>query len=211
MLSLGLKNAILVLLIILILHVLIKNAIADKKVKDTGKKEGYQNSPLSRADLKDLNNQNNFDVASLDVNKVKTIKAPSCPAKEENKDDDTELLKYVYGDDKDASDISQYFKGMDITKDVQKEIDAKTSCKAIVKDESLPLSTSCDPQFQSLNTDTLSKHVKHNCNLKQNISNMMLVEYEGENAMNGGELYGDLSAFDGFGLNYEEYECQKNI
>ena len=72
---------------------------------------------------------------------------------EENKDDDTELLKYVYGDDKDASDISQYFKGMDITKDVQKEIDAKTSCKAIVKDESLPLSTSCDPQFQSLNTD----------------------------------------------------------
>lgn len=202
MLSLGLKNAILVLLIILILHVLIKNAIADKKIKET-----FQNNALNKADL-----------VSLEQNKVKPITAPSCPKSESDihtvskkEEDESELLKYVYGDDKDTTDISQYFKGMDITKDVQKEIDAKLSCKAIKKDESLPLSTTCDPQLQSLQADENLKKVRFDCDLKQNISNMMLSEYEGENAMNGGELYGNLSAYDGFGLNYEEYECQKNI
>ena len=201
MLSLGLKNAILVLLIILILHVLIKNAIADKKIK-----EPFQNTALNKADL-----------ASLEQNKVQPIKAPACPISSEEKkeikkeDDDSELLKYVYGDDKDTTDISQYFKGMDITKDVQKEIDAKLSCKTLKKDDSLPLSTTCDPQLQSLQADENSKKVRFDCDLKQSISNMMLGEYEGENAMNGGELYGNLSAYDGFGLNYEEYECHKTI
>ena len=205
MLSLGLKNAILVLLIILILHVLIKNAIADRKIKDASK-EPFQNTTLNKADL-----------VSLEQNKVQPIKAPSCPNSvpidnaSKKEDDDSELLKYVYGDDKDTTDISHYFKGMDITKDVQKEIDAKLSCKAIKKDESLPLSTTCDPQLQSLQADENLKKVRFDCDLKQNISNMMLSEYEGENAMNGGELYGNLSAYDGFGLNYEEYECQKNI
>ena len=69
MLSLGLKNAILVLLIILILHVLIKNAIADKKIK-----EPFQNTALNKADL-----------ASLEQNKVQPIKAPACPISSEEK------------------------------------------------------------------------------------------------------------------------------
>jgi hypothetical protein len=196
MLSLGLKNAILVLLIILILHVLIKNAIIDH----TPVKEKFQSKIVAApvGDGEDL-----------------VVKAPTpvvCPKPiEKDEDDKDELLKYVYGDDKDTGDLSQYFKGMDITQDVKKEIDAKMSCSSIKnKSDSLPLSTTCDPQLQKLSNDDvlLLKQKKPD---SQNISNMMLGEYEDESAMNGGALYGNLSAYDDMAFSFEDYSCDNNV
>jgi hypothetical protein len=201
MLSLGLKNAILVMLIILILHVLIKNAIIDHKPV----KEKFQGSlvgaPVGGGSTKDY----------LEANKIPTP-VPACPKpvekKGNDKDDENELLKYVYGDDKETGDLSQYFKGMDITKDVKKEIAAKISCSAI-KNDSLPLSTTCDPQLQSLTSDDVLL-LKQKKPESQNISNMMLGEYEDENAMNGGALYGNLSAYDDMAFSFEDYKCESS-
>jgi hypothetical protein len=36
----------------------------------------------------------------------------------------------------------------------------------------------------------------------------MLGEYEDENAMNGGELYGNLSAYDDMAFSFEDYNCE---
>lgn len=200
MLSLGIKNAILVLLIILILHVLIKNALIDAESRTTPKKteptkvikEPFK-APVSTLDL--------------EANKVAPIKAPECPAPEKKEDDNAELLKYVYGEDADQTDISTFFKGLDITRDVEKEINTKLKCPVLKSDDNtLPLSTTCDPKLQNMAT-TLAQDVKADCNLEQNLQTMLIKEYNNENAMNGGDLYGNLSAYDMGALNYQEYAC----
>lgn len=202
MLSLGLKNAILVLLIILILHVLIKNAIIDHKPV---KEKFLSGAPVEGEKRKDY----------LEANKI-TTPAPACPKPvvTENKDDDEkELLKYVYGEDDTSKDgsLSQYFKGMDITKDVKNEIDAKISCSSLKKkNEGLPLSTTCDPQLQTLKVDDTLLLKQQKKPETQNISNMMLGEYEDESAMNGGELYGNLSAYDDMAFSFEDYTCESS-
>lgn len=199
MLSLGLKNAILVLLIILILHVLIKNAIIDQKPV---KEKFITGAPVEET-KKDY----------LEANKI-TTPAPACPkpaVAEKDEDSEKELLKYVYGEDdtKEDGNLSQYFKGMDITRDVKKDIDAKISCTSLKKkNDGLPLSTTCDPQLQTLKTDDTLLLKQQKKPEAQNISNMMLGEYEDENAMNGGELYGNLSAYDDMAFSFEDYNCE---
>ena len=196
MLSLGLKNAILVLLIILILHVLIKNAIVDQKPL---KEKFIIGAPVEGEKKKEY----------LEVNKA-IIPEPVCPKPVEKDEDEKELLKYVYGDD-DNGNLSQFFKGMDITKDVKNEIDAKISCSSLKKkNDSLPLSTTCDPQLQTLKVDDTLLLKQHKKPESQNISNMMLGEYEDESAMNGGELYGNLSAYDDMAFSFEDYSCESS-
>jgi hypothetical protein len=192
MLSLGIKNAILVLLIILILHVLIKNALMETNVQTPTKKlEDFK--PVSPLDP--------------ELNKVAPVKVPECPAPEKKEDDNAELLKYVYGDDADQADIATFFKGLDVTRDVEKEINSKLKCPVLKSDDnSLPLSTTCDPKLQNMAT-TLAQEVKADCNLEQNLQTMLIKEYKNENSMNGGDLYGNLSAYDMGALSYQEYEC----
>lgn len=199
MLSLGIKNAILVLLIILILHVLIKNALVEIPAKIV--KEPFKTSLINTLDP--------------ELNKVIPVNAPECPAPENKnisqgsqESENAELLKYVYGEDGgDQTDISTFFKGLDITRDVENEIKAKLKCPVLKSDDnSLPLSTTCDPKLQNMAT-TLAKEVKGDCNLDQNLQTMLIKEYNNENAMNGGDLYGNLSAYDMGALSYQDYAC----
>ena len=203
MLSHGIKNAILVLLIIMILHVLIKNAIVETSAK-TKKLESFQ-APVEKAHEK------------LIAKESDTLKLPpraeTCPPPEDksSSNDDDELLKYVYGDDNDKSDISSFFKGMDVTKDVEKDIKAKMACPVLKNDEALPMSTTCDPKLQNMSASLVAnKEVEANCNLSQPLNTMVLKEYKDESAMNGGMLYGSLSAYDDYALAFQEYDCMKN-
>lgn len=193
MLSSGIKNAILVLLIILILHVLIKNALMESS---SVKKEPFV--PLPTLDPV--------------LNKVAPAKVPECPAPEKKDDDNAELLKYVYGDDADPNELGGFFKG--ITKDVEKELEAKLSCPVFKSDDnSLPLSTTCDPKLQNMASALAKeKEVKADCNLKQTLDTMLLKEYTDESSMNGGALFGNLNAFDDRASYYHEYKsiCDKN-
>jgi hypothetical protein len=205
MLSTGIKNAILVLLIILILHVLIKNALFESRNRDTKKENFTENQKDTKrhiipeiVDQKQLDKEDVKPKEEFTTEKAKICLSPF-PTQE---NDEEELLKFVYGDDKGDS-ISQYFKGLDVTKDVKGKIDEK------IADNSLPVSTTCDPGIQKINFDSSNKRVKADCDLNQSIPLMMLKEYEDESSMNGGELYGNLSAYDNMAMNFENYSCGK--
>lgn len=227
MLSMGLKNAILALLIILILHVLIKNSIIDKKLHDKKKETTISRNNVEVPSGSSLNNKNNMMGASIEefkapINSEDIIKIDKKECENALKIDEealkqsekeSELFKFVYGDEADTEDISKFFKGNDVTRDVKEEIDDVKKCPIRKTDDnSLPLSTTCDPQLQKISENRDNKTVIKNCGLDQNLSNMMYLNvYENEDAMNGGPIYGGLSAYDNVISNYEDYQCSKNI
>lgn len=201
MLSLGIKNAILVLLIILILHVLIKNTLIEanaRKPKDTFTETIFDKKQSMPFLLDPV------------ANKVPPTKIPDCPAPEKKEDDNSELLKYVYGDDADSSDIGSYFKG--ITKEIESELNAKLTCPVLKSDDNiLPLSTTCDPKLQNMAASLAKKDIEADCGLKQTLDTMLLTEYKDESSMNGGALFGNLNAFDDKAMYFQEYEAQCKI
>lgn len=207
MLSMGIKNSILILIIVFILHFAIKNAIVDRRIReDRDRPREKVAVPVKPAPVVE-----EFKSASKGSTPAPVEKEAAVPCKEkESADSKQELLDFVYGDS-DDSDLGKFFKGTDITKEVQREIDAKMSCPVLKTDDhSLPLSTTCDPGLQNLAAVAASKRVKYDCDLPQTLATMTLKEYENENAMNGGELYGNLSAFDNGALSYEPYACAKH-
>ena len=229
MLSTGIKNAILVLLIILILHFLIKNALFEsRKMKKERFSQEQENEPSRKhiipeiVDQKQVVQDQKLDKKedTKEVVQSKELftesddkKVCTSPFPVQENDND-ELLKFVYGDDKDGEGIASYFKGLDVTKDVKGKIDDKISCKILkTDDQSLPVSTTCDPGIQKINFDSSNKKVRADCDINQTIPLLLLKEYEDESSMNGGELYGNLSAYDNLAMNFENYSCgfvQKN-
>ena len=224
MLSMGLKNGILALLIILILHVLIKNAIIDKKmyIKKlsstlNNEPEGVHNTTLKTSkhieELKETFKSPIIEQENSTFNKKEC--AAALKIDEETMraaDNESDLLKFVYGDEADTQEISKFFIGKDVTMDVKQEIDEVKKCNLrTTYDQSLPLSTTCDPNLQKETSQkNADKTISQNCGLNQNISNMMLLNiYENEDAMNGGPIYGGLSAYDSGNINYEDYKCNK--
>lgn len=193
-LAIIIKNTILVILIILIGHFMVKNFLLDKKTHPTYKQE--PNKDLGGAlvpIIKDLAPspivpENETPLAKPSSDPVSTIQGGLDKAKEE-------LLKFIDGDD----DIEGYFGN-----DTELGIQPSDNCKPKVQDNIFPLSTTCNPDIQSLpKTD---KSVKANCNLNQTKKNVMLInEYDDESTMNGGALYGGLSAFDSFDNNYQSF------
>lgn len=216
MLSTGIKNAILVLLLVLILHVLIKNALLEKnrtvvKAKienfaDKTKEEVMKVIPetVDQKQLKVKDQEKDIAVEE------KFVSDPECLAPfTSDKDETDELLKYVYGNE----GLNGYFKGLDVTKEVKDKIDDRMECKVLrTDDKSLPLSTTCDPGLQKTTTlESLTKKVKADCNLDQSLPLLMLKQYEDESSMNGGEIYGNLSAYDNLASNFENYSCSGNM
>jgi hypothetical protein len=190
------KNTILVILIILIGHFMVKNFLLEKQVKqpifktepnkDIGGalvplKNGLAPSPIVP--------ESETPIAKPSSDPVNSIQGGLDKAKEE-------LLKFI--DDED--DNVEMFFGSDTTLGTQ----PTDNCKAKTQDNSFPLSTTCNPDIQTM--PQFEKNVKANCNLNQNKKNvMMLNEYDNENTMNGGELYGGLSAFDSFDNNFQMF------
>lgn len=205
MLAIGLKNSILFLLIVLIIHVLIKNAIIDRNIKEkfvpviasspaTGKE------PRLISD-KDIGYKDGLTPAASDINNNTSCKFPS-PQEED------ELYDFVYGKNDDL-DLDKFFKD---NTEIKQAIQEKLQCKVITKncDENtsiIPQSTTCDPGVVSEKLNS-KINMKPKNTLNQNLSLLTVKEYEDENSMNGGTLLGgQLNAFDNFASVYDDYTC----
>lgn len=200
MLAIGLKNSILFLLIVLIIHVLIKNAIIDKHIKE--KFVPVASSPATGKEPRLISDK---DIGYKDgLNNNNTNNNTSCkfpPPQEED-----ELYDFVYGKDE---DLDKFFKD---NTEIKQAIQEKLQCKVITKncDEDMsiiPQSTTCDPGVvaEKLNSKI---NMKPKNTLNQNLSLLTVKEYEDENSMNGGALLGgQLNAFDNFASVYDDYTC----
>lgn len=194
MLAISIKNSILILLIVLILHFLIKNALMDKQPTIFAKKpeqriEMFSNVPKPVADIK---------------SEPKPLEKKECEVLPERntQDEKNELLKYVFGDDaKDCDEeINKYFQGIGSSASLG---DSNGGCILPRTDaNSLPLSTTCDPNITTFPRDTKKQSEK--CVKQEVAQGMMLHEYENENQMSGG-LFGGLNAFDEFASSFSEY------
>jgi hypothetical protein len=189
------KNTILVILIILIGHFMVKNFLLDKKIPNSYKTEPNKDLGGPLVPLKNgivpapIVPENETPIAKPSSEPVSKIQGGLDKAKEE-------LLKFI--DDEEES-VERFF-GTDTDLGTQ----PTDNCKPIVQESMFPLSTTCDPKIQSI--PNLEKPVKANCNLDQNKKNVMLLnEYENESTMNGGQLFGGLSAFDSFDNNFQMF------
>lgn len=207
------KNTILIVLIILIGHFMIQNVLVDKKpqtqqktplLEDKESKPKYHGSTLEISDLKD-GKDSEAKVNQPVVGTERPVGMPSSltvscvnggldKAKQE-------LLKFV-DDEEDAMDTF-FTKQMPTLK---MEAVPSDNCKLKTQDAMLPLATTCDPLISTLHTQLNSGDIE-----KTNSSSvaydkkglMILQEYDNESTMNGGSLYGGLSAFDAFNDNFQ--------
>jgi hypothetical protein len=237
MLSIGIKNSILVILIVLIIHVFLKNLILDKQGSNPNKEKFTLDSQSS---LNPFNDQiippvpKFTDVAGVDRYGRPQTKEDICrdiTVKDSQYKDleREEMLEYVTKGDLmknsqkkgiyDDDDLDKYFKDNIVSENVAdlgnkfEQYDSKDDiCKFKADNHQLPLSTTCSTKITDLNTKIpLEKRVIADCNLPQDKKNIMVLkEYENENTMNGGLLYGNLEAYDELGLNYENYSCSTN-
>lgn len=201
MLSIGIKNSILVILIVLIAHFILKNMILERS--------GNGSQKPNTAQEKKEPFMANAPVRCQDVEVTQ-----KCDVKP--RDDDTmmkkmqeeELMRFVaMGDDSDSKSLDNFFRDNIVTSGLEESKCDKDVCKFKADNQQLPLSTTCNAEVQKLQ-DMDTKRIKGDCNLKQDKKNVMiLTEYENENDMNGGKLFGVLDAFDTFDMNYSSYSC----
>jgi hypothetical protein len=207
MLGIGIKNAILFILIILIFHFVIKNMLIDRTNTSTYASSIKntiitQESPLGIQATKE-----NFQAASCpdypkppefneDSSKSKCL--PNTDSASSDKDN---LMKFVFGDDtvaKDSKDLDVFF-----PKDAASCDKPYNECK-LKDDNHTPLPSSCSIDFQlPAPTDAKKKEI---CNTKKQL--MIVNEYENEKPENGGTLFGGISAFDNYDLNFQQYACE---
>jgi hypothetical protein len=182
MLGIGIKNAILIILIILILHFVIKNILMNKTVLFPIKKEKFE--PKKSSD---------------------SLGPQKCLSENLSSEKD-KLLKFVFGDDmpKGDNNLDNFFK--DVSKKILEcDKDNYMECKVKSDDHRIPLASTCDPKmFELPSTDLIKK--ADICNTKKDL--MILNEYTNESQMNGGNLYAGISAYDDFDQNYEQYSCK---
>jgi hypothetical protein len=207
------KNTILVVLIILIGHFMIQNVLVDKK---TGVNTVDKNAHLANTSLTDTTSK------ILEIPATKVIEDPSSKINKPIVGTERpvgipssqtviasggldkakqELLKFV---DDDEDNMESFFAP---TPTLKMEVVASDNCKLKTQDSMLPLNTTCDPLIQNLKT---SEHEaeKANANSVKSISYdkkglMILKEYENESTMNGGALFGGLTAYDSFNDNFQ--------
>jgi hypothetical protein len=183
MLSIAIKNIILVTLIILILHFLLKNfALSRTSVAATSshlsetKKEGECQAP------------NGFLIERFEPPTLQNPTQAPPPVSAETTVHSDELV--------DAS-FEAYFR--------EPSPSLPTSSCAKVPDatEDLRPNALCGPDMIPSSPEDDKKTVKGDCDLKQDKKVFMLTtEYENENNMSGG----DLGAFDAFDIYYETYD-----
>jgi hypothetical protein len=205
-LALVIKNTILVILIILIVHFMVKNVLLEKSSTQgvpLGKKEMHPlleskkekvtgilkiESEPSPIDNPESILENKAGKPSSDT--VSKVSGGLDKAKEE-------LLKFIDDDDE---NLEEYFnKSQDLAPVPVDQRNAKSV------DQPLPLNTTCDQGVQ--NVSRVDKPIKANCNFAQDKNVLILNEYDNESTMNGGSLFGGLGAYDAFDTNYQNYAC----
>lgn len=184
MLSTGIKNSILIVLIILILHFFIKNVLLTKR-EDFG-------APVSQPKCAPESSSSSANASAV---------------KPANDRSDVESEKDVYNawfggevqsekqDAGSTEDLDKFFTG---EIDIKKEIEEATKCVVPQQDPMLPKSSTCDPNLDKIPPEyAIKKDVRANCNIVQDKKGIMILnEYENENIMNGGALFMNLEAYD---------------
>lgn len=203
-LALAIKNTILVILIILIVHFMVKNVLLEKP----------QSKPVQTVPSKPISAHGSEQVSSIPT--AETSKTGDIPPSKPSSDEvpktkqqgldkaKEELLKFVSDDD---DDLDKFFTKCMTTTPSSSD---NTMCKSSVpRDPPFPLSTTCDPAIQKLSSSpqaTLcAKKTTDNLESKKKV--MILQEYDNENSMNGGDLYGGLKPYDTFDDHYQQYSC----
>ena len=203
------KNTILVVLIILIGHFMIQNVLVDKKPKTQQKPLALPEDSSSKQHAAPLtvNPEKDGKDAVEKINKpiLGTERPVGVPSSQTvsgvNGGLDKakqELLKFV---DDEEEHIDNFFNQQTTT--LQMEAVPSDNCKLKTQDSMLPLATTCDPLVSDFKAHTDDKASSNTSMAYDKKGLMILKEYDNESTMNGGSLYGGLSAFDTFNDNFE--------
>jgi hypothetical protein len=169
-LSIGIFNALLFLLVILIIHFSIKNFILDKKESFDGlntDKPQYITTRLNTEEVEKCEVYNNT--------------SNNLESEKEN------MLKYVLDE---SDELDKYFKDRSVT-NVPDD-----GCKQRTDQHIIPLNTTCDPQMNP-NEFNINKEVIADCELPQDKKHYSLLKvYDKESTMSGAPLYGGINAYD---------------
>jgi len=196
MLAIGIKNAILIILIILIIHFAIMNIMSNRvtpqKVQDKSQDKS-QDKALDKVQEKALEQ---FEESTI---KCSPVQNPSANLESEKEN----LLKFVFGDNipKDGSGLDKFFK--DYSNEIEKCDKPYEQCSKKSDDHSVPLATTCNPNIQELSSELDNLKKLPVCNTKKDL--MILNQYDNENQMNGGVIYADINAYDNYDLSFLSY------
>lgn len=174
-LSVALKNSVLLLLIILILHFLLKNALVDasrvvQRFKDSKLEEEFQSELTQDQEAPNPKTCNMSDIEPTPVKRCK-----------DGAEQDNDLFEYVFGDTHDDKirpakldkDACSAVPGNEIA-DVREPVVAKKSAR-----------------------DTKSGH-------GDVMGNLIVGDYKDEKGLNGGEVFDGLFGFDGNTSSFQE-------
>jgi hypothetical protein len=187
--AIGIKNAILIVLIVLIIHFAVKNAI------------------INRDDKLAITPENKKTKETFSPSQL-MVKEPTCMPQSPNDNLESEkekLLQFVFGKDipKDSKGLDAFFK--DYTNQIAQCDKPYEQCTKKSDDHQVPLATTCDPNIQEIPLLPDMEKATEVCNTKKDL--MILNQYNNENPMNGGTLYADISPFDDYDMSYEQYAC----
>jgi hypothetical protein len=211
--AIAIKNTLLLVLIILIGHFMLKNLLFDKKILHNTVQDINKDEPKTTA-KKHLDVIGNISTdtdiikiveqAPIGNDTTSIISSPSGIPSSEHLQSmhggldkaKEELLKFIDDDD---DVMEKYFDNKTTTN----SIIPTDNCKPKQNDNMFPLSTTCDPNIQNMSKG--DKVIKSNCDLLQDKKQLLILnEYENENSMNGGSLFGGLNAFDAFDTTYSQ-------
>ena len=176
MLAIGIKNAILFLLIILILHFLVKNILLDQNTKKPASAQSMKATPPTMSYFEGF--------------------VPASSMTDEKK----KMMEFVNSEKDEQQALDKMFSQKIIT-----ECKAEEQCTEPKKDiGQLPLSTTCDADVTKLKGDGMK--VKADCHLPQDHKNFTFItEYENERPLNSGKVFDGLSAFDTYDDYFQTY------
>lgn len=192
MLSTGIKNSILIILIIFIFHFIIKNVLLNKN-------EHFSNIVCKNEEL--LSEKDNTPIKTtmpeLKELPSEKIQPPSvtCNLEKEGMARNDVFDAWFADELKKASTDAELDKFFLDNKDISEEIEKATKCPLPVKDKGLPATSTCDINFDNLPIDIVKKEIKCDTPDRYMKHGMMLKEYQNENIMNGGKLFMDLHAY----------------
>jgi hypothetical protein len=182
-LSTALKNSVLLLLIILILHFLLKNALVDasRAVQSYKNSTPYDDEPEEelaeafQSELTHVEQQPNLNPKTCNMSDIEPTPVKRC---KDGAEQDNDLFEYVFGDTHDDK-----IRPAKLDKDVCSALTGNEASTPVVSKKSA--------------RDTKSGH-------GDVMGNLIVGDYKDEKGLNGGEVFDGLYGFDGNSSTFEE-------
>lgn len=197
MLSTGIKNSILILLIVLIFHFLIKNFLLNTNTNSL-KKEYFSENDIEE----NCKTENTIKIPEAvnavdDIIHEQIISTPetTCNFEKEGMSKNDIFASWFENENKQQNndaELDKYFAG---ELDMSKELEKAAKCPLPIRDTELPQTSTCDLKTETIPIDVFHKNIKTSTPNQNSKMGMMLKEYENENIMNGGKLFMDLAAY----------------